>query len=185
MGVVCFSNGVFIECLHIYRASWFAGFCRAVTIRWHQVTGSFTGTGSRTPSFTSLSREALTSCCQCRGTGMGLCTATAVAFGSTCSSSGGPSMRGSVWHSHVLNVLERYLSSSHVWRAALLSSVAGNGRAVGTGGGLVHVGQEQSHFLLCESSMAMLIDMGGCIADPICGKLLGTMPNTTQASRFK
>ena len=82
-------------------------------------------------------------------------------------------------------MLERYLSSSHVWRAALLSSVAGNGRAVGIGGGLVRVGQEHLHFSLCESSMAVLTDMGGCIADPICGKLLGTIPNATQASRLK
>ena len=119
-------------------------FFRAVTIRWHRVTGSPTGTASRTPSLTSLSIDSFTSCCQCRGTGMGLWTAIGLASGSTWSSNGGPSIRGSVWHSQVLKVLDRYLSSIQFWRAVRLASVAGNGRAVGNGGGLVRMGQEQS-----------------------------------------
>ena len=46
-------------------------FLAQMTIRWHHVTGSPIGTGSSTPSLTSLSRPALTSSCQWRGTGMG------------------------------------------------------------------------------------------------------------------
>ena len=83
-------------------------FFRAVTIRWHQVTGSPFGTASRTPSLTSLSIDSFTSCCQCRGTGMGLWTAIGLASGSTWSSDGGPSIRGRVWLSQVLKVLDRY-----------------------------------------------------------------------------
>lgn len=37
-------------------------FFAQTTMRWHQLTGSPTGTGSRTPRDTSLSRPALTSC---------------------------------------------------------------------------------------------------------------------------
>ena len=46
-------------------------FLAQMTMRWHHVTGSSIGTGSSTPSLTSLSRPALTSSCQWRGTGMG------------------------------------------------------------------------------------------------------------------
>ena len=109
-------------------------FFRVVTIRWHQVTGSPIGAASKTPSLTSLSIHAFISRCQCRGTGMGSWTAIGLASGSTWRSNGGPSIRGSVWHSQVLKVLDRYLSSIQFWRAARLASVAGNGKAVGNGG---------------------------------------------------
>ena len=46
-------------------------FFAQMTMRWHHVTGSPIGTGSSTPNLTSLSRPALTSSCQWRGTGMG------------------------------------------------------------------------------------------------------------------
>ena len=46
-------------------------FLAHMTIRWHHVTGSPIGTGSSTPSLTSLSRPALTLSCQWRGTGIG------------------------------------------------------------------------------------------------------------------
>ena len=50
-------------------------FCLAqMTMRWHHVTGSPIGTGSKTPSLTSRSRPTLTASCQCKGTGMGECT---------------------------------------------------------------------------------------------------------------
>ena len=133
---------------------------RAVTIRWHQVTGSPTGTASRTPSLTSLSIDSFTSCCQCRGTAMGLSTAISLASGSTWSSNGGPSIRGSVWHSQVLKVLDRYLSIIQFWGAVRLASVAGIGRAVGNGGSLVRMGQEQSHSSSRGLAAAELTDMG-------------------------
>ena len=44
----------------------------ASVCRWHHVTGAPIGTCSRTPSRTSLSKPALTSSCQCNGTGMGV-----------------------------------------------------------------------------------------------------------------
>ena len=46
-------------------------FLAQMTFQWHHVTGSPIGMGSSTPSFTTPSRPALTSSCQCRGTGMG------------------------------------------------------------------------------------------------------------------
>ena len=91
---------------------------QVLTIPWHQVTGSLTGTASMTPSLTSLSIDDFTSCCQCRGTGIGSWTATGLVSWSTWSSNGGPSIRGSVWHSRVLRVLDRYLSSIQFRKAA-------------------------------------------------------------------
>ena len=135
-------------------------FSRDVTIRWHQVTGSSTGTVSRTPSLTSLSIDSFTSFCQCRGTGMVLWTAIGLASGSTWSSNGGPSIKGSVWHSQVLKVLDRYLTSIQFWRAVWLASVAWNGRAVGNGGDLVRMGQEQSHSSSRGLAAAEPTDMG-------------------------
>ena len=91
---------------------------------------------------------------------MGLWTAIGLASGSTWSSNGGPSIRGSVWHSQVLKVLDRYLSCIKFWRVARLASVAGNGKAFGNGGGLVRLGQEQSHSSSRELAAAELTDMG-------------------------
>ena len=42
-------------------------FLAQMTMRWHHLTGSPTGTGSRMPNSTSRSRPALTSSCQWRG----------------------------------------------------------------------------------------------------------------------
>lgn len=81
-------------------------FLEQITIRWHQVTGSPNGTCSSTPSQTSLSRPAFTSYCQCRGTGMGEWWAVGVACLSIMSLRGGPRIRGRVWCSHVLKVLD-------------------------------------------------------------------------------
>ena len=69
------------------------------------MTGSPTGTGSRTPSETSWSSPALTSSCQWSGTGIGLWCATGFALGSTISLIGMLSIRGSGWCSQVLKVL--------------------------------------------------------------------------------
>ena len=91
---------------------------------------------------------------------MGLWTANGLASGSTWSSNGGPSIRGSVWHPQVLKVLDRYLSSIQFWRAVRLASVAGNGRAVGNCGGLVRMWQEQSHYSSRGLAAAELTDMG-------------------------
>ena len=135
-------------------------FFRAVTIRWHQENGSPTGTASRTPTLTFVSIDAFTSCCQCRGTGVGLWTAIGLAAGSTWSSNSVPSIRESVWHSQVLKVLDRYLSSIQLWRAVCLASVAGNGKAVGNCGDLVRMGQEQSHSSSRGLAAADLTDMG-------------------------
>lgn len=57
-------------------------------------------------------------------------------------------------------MLDRYLSRIQFWRAALLASVAGDGREVGSGGGLVRIGREQLHFSLSEFTVAEPIDMG-------------------------
>ena len=102
-----------------------------------------------------------------------------MASGSTWSSNGGPSIRGSVWHSQVLKVLDRYLSNIQIWRAVRLASVAENGRAVG---GLVRMGQEQSHSSSRALAAAELTDMGCCVADPIRGKSLGIIHSIVQAS---
>ena len=59
------------------------------TIRLHHFTGSLTGTGSSTPSFTSLSRPCFTSDSQWIGTVLGDRAATGVASGSTKSLNGG------------------------------------------------------------------------------------------------
>ena len=133
-------------------------FFRAVTIRWNQVTGSPTGTASRTPSLTSLSIDCFTSCCQRNWNGFVECDQ--FGFGVTWSSNGGPSIRGSFWHSQVLKVMDRYLSSIQFWRAVRLAFVAGNGRAVGNGGGLVRMGQAQSHSSSRGLAAAELTDMG-------------------------
>ena len=65
----------------------------SLTSLWHHVTGSPLGTGSMTPSLTSLSSPALTSSCQCNGTGMGEWWAVVVALGSIISFMGGPSIK--------------------------------------------------------------------------------------------
>ena len=70
--VVSFAFGMEIECLEIHCLSGFAIFLAQITMRWHQITGSPTGTGSRTPNETSWSRPACTSLCQWSGTGMGV-----------------------------------------------------------------------------------------------------------------
>ena len=91
---------------------------------------------------------------------MGVWTAIGLASGSTSSSNGGTFIRGSFWYSQVLKVLDRYLSSIQFWRAAGLASVAGNGKAVGNGGGLVRMGKEQSHSSSRWLAAAGLTDMG-------------------------
>ena len=60
-----------------------------------------------TPNLTSLSSPAFTSSGQWSGTGMGVWFAVGVAEGSIVKRMGGSSMRGRVWCSQVLNVLER------------------------------------------------------------------------------
>ena len=72
-------------------------------------------TASRTPSLTSLSTDAFTCCYQCEATAMAFVSGSTWCFNSR------PSIRGSVWFSQVLKVLDRYLlvSSSgkrYVWR---------------------------------------------------------------------
>ena len=91
---------------------------------------------------------------------MRLWTVIGSASGLTWSPNGGPSIRGNVWHSQVLKVLDRYLSSVQFWRAARLASVAGNGKAVGIGGCLVRIWQEQSHSFSRGLAAAELTDMG-------------------------
>ena len=71
---------------------------------------------------------------------MGEWCAVGVDEGSIVKRMGGPSMRGRVWCSHVLNLLERY--SAKMWSCSfsLLASVAGNGRQEGRVGGVVLLG---------------------------------------------
>ena len=76
------------------------------TIRWHHVMGSPMGTTSMTPRQTSLSRSALISFCQWISTGIGKWYAVGLAAGSIINFMGGPSIMGSGWCSHVLNVLD-------------------------------------------------------------------------------
>ena len=59
-----------------------------------------------------------------------------------------------------MKVLDRYLSSKQFWRAARLASVAGSDKAVDIGGGLVRMGQEQSHSSSRGLAAAELTDMG-------------------------
>ena len=74
---------------------------------------------------------------------MALWHAEGVAFLSTINLRGGPSIIGSSWCSHVLNVLLLYCLSSHYFRWFLFSSVGGNGIEAGLGGGCCLVGQSQ------------------------------------------
>lgn len=83
-----------------------------ITIQWHHVTGSSTGTGSRTPRWIFWIRPAFTSYCQWSGMGMGVWWATGFAVSSIISSSRGPTMRERGWWSHTLNVLD-LLSRMH------------------------------------------------------------------------
>ncbi len=84
----------------------FPVFLAQITMRCNHVTGSPIGTGSRTPNLTSLSRPILTSLCQWWGTGIGEWWAVGVPCGSIISLIGGPSMRGNVWCSQTLKVLD-------------------------------------------------------------------------------
>ena len=70
LGVVCFPSRMCVEWLKVDGPSRFAVIFG--TYHRHQVTGSPIGTCSSTPSLTSLSSPALTSSCQCRGTGIGV-----------------------------------------------------------------------------------------------------------------
>ena len=63
----------------------------------HHVTGSPTGTGSRTFSATSWSRPAFTLSCQWSGTGTGVLWATGSAVESTISLTAAPFIDGSGW----------------------------------------------------------------------------------------
>ena len=108
-------------------------FLAHVTMRWHHVTGSPTGTCSRTPSLTSRSRPSFTSSCQWRGTGIGEWWAVGTALGSIIRRRGGPSMRGRGWWS--------YRSRRNFSSLSRLSSVAGYGRSEWIGGGWERRGQ--------------------------------------------
>ena len=92
--VVGFSHGMEVEHLEI-----------------HQVIGSLTGTGSRTPNERSWLRPACTSFCQWSGTGMGVWWATGSALVSIMSLIGTPAMTGKCWCSNVLNVIQMCRSS--------------------------------------------------------------------------
>ena len=158
-------------------------FC-TVIIRWQQVTGFPSRTTTRTPSLASLSIEAFTSRCQCKDRN-GFVDCNRLVFLVEVECQRGPSIRGSVWHSQVLKALDRYLPSIQFWRAALLVSVAGNGRAVGNGGGSVRMGQERSRSLSGVIAATVLTDMGYCVADPMRGKSLRMIQSALQASRLK
>ena len=81
-------------------------FLAAITMRLHHVTGVPIGTGSRTPSSTSLSKPALTFSCQWIATGIGEWCATGGMSSSTWIRIAGPDIIGSSWCSHVLNTLD-------------------------------------------------------------------------------
>ena len=75
--VVGFSHGIEVEQLKIHCLP----FLGHITMRWHHVTGSPSGTGSRVPTETSWSRPAFTLVCQWSGTAMGVWWTKGLAFG--------------------------------------------------------------------------------------------------------
>ena len=114
---------------------------RVITMRWHHVAGSPYGTRSITPRASSRRRSSYTCFCQCSGTLAGVWHAFGSAVGSTCISTGGPSIHGSARWGHVLNVEEAYLSRSQA-SIRSFSCVGGNGNADGRGGAAAVWGQE-------------------------------------------
>ena len=162
-------------------------------MRWHHVTGSLTGTFSRTPNLTSLSKPRWTLSCQCSGTWAGVCTATGVASVSTKIRNGGHlSIRGSGCVSQQLKDELRYLSRMYFFRMGRFSSVGGQGKCAGVAGGSVLRGHLQG--LSSGPAMPVLIQGSGMglvtedklavlvlSQDPTAGKLAGTSPRSTQA----
>ena len=112
----------------------FPSFLGQTTILLHHWEGWPTGTGSSTPSHTSLSSCSLISFIQWRGMGTGLCMATGLALGSTYNRRGGVEViRGKGWWVHWLNPELAYCSLIQFSSFSLFSLVAGNGRTVGVG----------------------------------------------------
>ena len=65
------------------------------------------------------------------------------------------------------------MSSIQLWRAARVAAGAGKRRAVGSGGSLVRMGQEQSHSSWGVLSAVELNDMGCWVADLMRGRPSG------------
>ena len=110
-----------------------------MTVREHQVTGSFTGTLSSTPSLTSFD--------QCMGIGEGewsQWTAFGLADSSTNSLRGGLSfINGKGWCSHTLNPDEAYRSRMYCLMRGRFSLFGGHGSLGGSLGGSCLTGQLQ------------------------------------------
>ena len=71
-------------------------FLTQMTILWQHVTGPPMGTGSKTPSLTTLLSQALTSPGQCSGMGMGEWWENGVTLESIINLMGGPSINGRI-----------------------------------------------------------------------------------------
>ena len=83
---------------------------------------------------------------------------------------GGPSIAGSGWWGHLLNVEVEYLSISHAFIFAVFSEVASNGSCAGFPGGDRHSGHSQSGVSVALSYMAAQSDYT-LKAAPTWGKL--------------
>lgn len=109
-----------------------------------------------------------------------------MASGSMSNLSGGPDISGSGWCSQVLNVDDFYAILSWSSNFSLFSSVAGKGRDVGTGGGVVLLGQ--LHGLLSVSAMVGVVSCFLESATPAVlaeGNEVWIIPKSVQASLLR
>ena len=164
-----------------------------ISIRWHHVTGSLTGTFSKTPSSQSLSRPLFTSDLQCNGTWGGVCTATGTASSLTNRRNGGDlSMRGNGCFSQQLNADPAYRSRMYCFSVGRFSSVGGHGRIIGEVGGSVLRGHWQGWSSgpgtpVLEQGWRRgvvterISDLSGLSQEPTVGKFAGTKPRSIHA----
>ena len=104
---LCFPLTEFVEWLSGERSTVRLGdpSCfRVTTILWHHSTGSPKGTCPITHIVSSRRRSSCTCCCQWTRTGMVLLQATGIAPSFRWISTGGPTIAGSYWCLHTLNV---------------------------------------------------------------------------------
>ena len=164
-----------------------------IIMRWHHVTGSFTGTFSNTPSLQSLSKPLFTSSFQWSGTRGGVCTATGTASSLIKMRNGGDfCIRGSGCFSQRLNAELENLSSMYCFKTGRFSSVGGHGKTIGVDGGIVRLGHghgessgpgtpvfEQGFDLPSPTEHKPAVE--GASQDATVGKLAGTSPRSIHA----